>query len=57
MYFFQLGLELGRGGRSSVVYSFGVQIRRPWVRSHGGAGYKGQFSIPPSELLCRLVCA
>ena len=37
--------------RSSVViYSLGIQIRRPWVRSPGGAGWRTGvfFHVPPS---------
>ena len=48
------------GGHSSVVRRVGTQIRRPWVRSPGWAGWargRGSLSVSPSQLLSRFVCA
>ena len=34
-----------------------IQIRRPWVRIPWWGRMRDSFPIPPSQLLCRLICA
>ena len=47
-----------RRERSSVVSrESGTQFRRPWVRSPSGAWVSNSCSVPPSQLLCKHVCA
>ena len=52
-----VSIAIAGGGRSSVVRRSELKPEDPWFDPIAGQGKKNTFSVPPSQLLRRLVCA